>query len=43
LHDDLLIEPSFSTDADAICERCNMHGEFPVASPQKILGILGYC
>lgn len=43
LHDDLLIEPRLSKNVDAICERCNSSSEFPLASPHKILGILGYC
>jgi len=43
LHDDLLIEQSFSKNPEATCGRCDAHREFPIASPHEILGILGYC
>lgn len=39
----LLVEPSYSTDIDAVCERCVGDEAFPLADARLILTILGYC
>jgi hypothetical protein len=43
IHEDLLVEPQYSTDAGIVCLRCDASAGFPVASPREILGLLGYC
>jgi hypothetical protein len=43
LNGDLLVEPQYSTDIDAVCSRCDATAGFPIAPPREILGLLGYC
>lgn len=40
---DLLVQPTYSTDPNEICERCMNVKEFPLADPTRILSILSYC
>jgi len=40
---DLLVEPTYSTDATIVCERCASTNDFPLADARRILAILGYC
>lgn len=42
-HYDLLIQPQYSTDVKSTCSRCNSSATFPLADPQEVLTILGYC
>jgi hypothetical protein len=39
----LLVVPSYSQDATAVCPKCEETSAFRLASPAKILSILGYC
>jgi hypothetical protein len=38
-----LIDPIYSTDVEAVCERCISTDAFPLADARVILSILGYC
>lgn len=38
-----LINPVYSTDVTAVCNRCHNVAGFPLADPKLILSILGYC
>jgi hypothetical protein len=40
---DLLVSPAYSTDVNAICERCRDSRALPLADPRRVLAILGYC
>jgi hypothetical protein len=40
---ELLVTPVYSTDVNAICERCCDSRGLPLADPSQILAILGYC
>jgi hypothetical protein len=40
---DLLITPEYSKDPAATCPRCICSPAFPLADPNIILGLLGYC
>jgi hypothetical protein len=40
---DLLVPPTYSTDADEGCPRCQGGEAFPLCDPRQILSILGYC
>ena len=40
---DLLAEPDYSHDADAVCPKCRETEAFRLAPPRTILSILGYC
>jgi hypothetical protein len=40
---DLLIIPTYSQDATAICPKCTETAAFRLAPPARILSILGYC
>lgn len=40
---DLLVTPRYSRDVDAVCPNCEEVGPFRLASPLRILSILGYC
>ena len=39
----LLIDPVYSTDTNAVCPRCESTTQFPLADPNVILSLLGYC
>ena len=39
----LLITPDYSKDAEQICSRCVPKPAFPLADPQLVLSLLGYC
>ena len=39
----LLIEPVYSMDVAAVCARCRVVEDFPLAPASRILSILGYC
>jgi hypothetical protein len=39
----LLITPEYSKDAAEVCPRCVPHGCFPLANPNVVLSLLGYC
>ena len=40
---DLLIVPNYSKDVSASCPRCVATSAFPLADPQVIFSVLGYC
>ena len=40
---ELLIPPTYSTNIDEVCRRCQGRGAFPLCDPRQILSILGYC
>ena len=40
---DLLISPVYSTDVNAICERCRNSVALPLVDAGRMLGLLGYC
>jgi len=40
---ELLVSPVYSTDVNAICERCRDSRALPLADLNRILAILGYC
>jgi hypothetical protein len=40
---DLLIPPTYSTDANEVCKRCLRAEAFPLTDRHRILSILGYC
>jgi hypothetical protein len=40
---DLLIPPTYSTNADEICQRCRATDAFPLTDARQVLSILGYC
>ncbi len=40
---ELLVNPVYSTDVNAICERCCDTTALPLADPRQVLAILGYC
>jgi hypothetical protein len=40
---DLLFARPYSTDVEAVCERCHHTAAFPLAEPRQILSLLGYC
>jgi hypothetical protein len=40
---ELLVSPVYSTDVNAICERCCDSRALPLADPRQVLAILGYC
>jgi len=40
---ELLVRPVYSTDANAVCERCVGTATLPLADARRILAILGYC
>lgn len=40
---DLLIQPVYSTDVDAICPRCASTASFPLADARDVFAVLGYC
>jgi hypothetical protein len=42
-HRDLLITPYYSMDVTQICARCVPTAAFPLADPQLVLSLLGYC
>ena len=42
-HPELLIDPEYSRDPGAICERCAPRSVFQLAEPKAILELLGYC
>jgi hypothetical protein len=42
-HSDLLIPPTYSLDVTALCERCRDTAALPLANPERILSLLGYC
>jgi hypothetical protein len=42
-HRDLLITPDYSKDATQICSRCVPVAGFPLADPDLLLSLLGYC
>ena len=42
-HSDLLIPPTYSLDPTALCERCRDTAALPLANPERILSLLGYC
>ena len=43
LRPDRLVAPTYSTDVDAVCPRCEATGAFTLADPRQILALLGYC
>jgi hypothetical protein len=40
---DLLIPPTYSTNVDEVCHRCEGTGAFPLADARQVFSILGYC
>ena len=40
---DLLVPPTYSTNVNEACPRCQGAEAFPLADPRRILSILGYC
>jgi hypothetical protein len=40
---DLLLSPTYSTDVDEVCKRCQRVEAFPLTDRRQILSILGYC
>ena len=40
---ELLVSPIYSTDPDAVCERCAATEALPLADARRVLAILGYC
>ncbi len=40
---ELLIAPAFSTNPRLVCGRCQPANGFPLAEPERILSMLGYC
>jgi hypothetical protein len=40
---DLLIPPTYSTDVNEVCKRCQRAEPFPLTDRHQILSILGYC
>jgi hypothetical protein len=42
-HRDLLITPDYSKDVTRICSRCVPTAAFPLADPNLVLSLLGYC
>ena len=42
-HRELLTTPDYSTDATQICSRCVPTAAFPLADPNLVLSLLGYC
>jgi hypothetical protein len=40
---DLLVEPEYCRDVDAVCPKCQETEHFRVTSPVTIMSILGYC
>jgi hypothetical protein len=40
---DLQIVPDYSRDVEAVCQRCQPAGEFPLAEGERVLALLGYC
>jgi len=40
---DLLIAPTYSTNVDEICQRCQRTDRFPLTDARQVLSILGYC
>ena len=40
---ELLITPDYSKDVDQVCGRCLAAPGFPLADPDRVLSILGYC
>jgi hypothetical protein len=40
---DLLIPPTYSTDVNEVCKRCQLAEAFPLTDRHQILSILGYC
>jgi hypothetical protein len=43
LRRDLLLSPVYSTDVNAICERCSETAKLHLADPAQVLALLGYC
>jgi len=39
----LLVSPQYSTDVNAVCERCRDTASLQLADPGRILSLLGYC
>lgn len=42
-HRELLVTPDYSNDTDKVCTRCKPTSAFPLASPNVVLSLLGYC
>ena len=40
---DLLIPPTYSTNVDEVCQRCQGAEAFPLTEASQIMSILGYC
>jgi hypothetical protein len=40
---ELLIPPTYSTNVEEVCPRCEGTVAFPLCDPRQILSILGYC
>lgn len=40
---DLLVPPTYSTNVDEVCPRCEGTQSFPLADARQIISILGYC
>ena len=42
-HRHLLVAPEYSKDVTQTCSRCKPSATFPLAEPQLMLSLLGYC